>query len=35
MQGQYARELFTDLSLASGEAKDLGDVTPKKARDAE
>jgi RNA polymerase sigma factor (sigma-70 family) len=35
IHGQYARELFTDLRLASGEAKDLGDVTPKKARDAE
>lgn len=35
MQGQYPRELFTDLALESGQAKDLGDVTPKKARDAE
>jgi hypothetical protein len=31
----YAREVFPDLTLTSGEAKDLGDVTPKKAQDAE
>jgi RNA polymerase sigma factor (sigma-70 family) len=35
MHGQYPREVFTDLTLSSGQAKDLGDVTPKKARDAE
>jgi RNA polymerase sigma factor (sigma-70 family) len=35
MDGQYPREVFTDLTLTSGQAKDLGDVTPKKARDAE
>jgi RNA polymerase sigma factor (sigma-70 family) len=35
MDGRYPREVFADLTLASGQAKDLGDVTPKKARDAE
>jgi hypothetical protein len=35
MDGQYPREVFADLTLTSGQAKDLGDVTPKKARDAE
>jgi RNA polymerase sigma factor (sigma-70 family) len=31
----YPREVFSNLTLASGEEKDLGDVTPKKARDAD
>jgi RNA polymerase sigma factor (sigma-70 family) len=35
MQGQYPREVFADLTLTSGQVKDLGDVTPKKAPDAE
>jgi hypothetical protein len=35
MDGRYPREVFPDMTLTSGQAKDLGDVTPKKARDAE
>ena len=35
MQGRYPRGVFADLALTSGQAKDLGDVMPKKARDAE
>jgi RNA polymerase sigma factor (sigma-70 family) len=31
----YPREVFSNLTLASGEEKNLGDVTPKKARDAD
>jgi RNA polymerase sigma factor (sigma-70 family) len=34
-QGRYPRGVFADLALTSGQTKDLGDVTPKKARDAE
>ena len=35
MQGRYPRGVFADLALTSGQTKDLGDVTPKKARDTE
>jgi RNA polymerase sigma factor (sigma-70 family) len=35
MQRRYPRGVFADLAFTSGQAKDLGDVTPKKARDAE
>jgi hypothetical protein len=35
MDGQYPREVFPEMTVTSGQAKDLGDVTPKKARDAE
>jgi RNA polymerase sigma factor (sigma-70 family) len=35
MHGEYPREVFSELTLTSGQVKDLGDVTPKKARDAE
>jgi hypothetical protein len=31
----YPRHVFIDLSLTSGETKDLGKVSPKKARDDE
>jgi RNA polymerase sigma factor (sigma-70 family) len=35
LDGIYPREVFPDTAVASGQARDLGDVTPKKARDAE
>ncbi len=33
--GQHQRPVFADLTLTSGQAKDLGDVTPKKAGETE
>lgn len=34
-QQVYPREVFAGLTLTSGQTRDLGDVTPKKARDAD